>query len=85
MKNRYMIGAIVTLASATPAWSAPAPRFLQDAVSGDNAEIAMGRLAQQRGASRDVIAFGRTLESDHSPYLCCPQALADALIAAIPA
>lgn len=66
MKNSYLIGAIVALASATPAWSAPAPRFLQDAVSGDNAEIAMGRLAQQRGASRAVIEFGRTLESDHS-------------------
>ena len=81
MKNSYLIGAIMALASAAPAWAAPAPRFLQDAVSGDNAELAMGRRAQQRGASRDVIAFGRPLESDHSASRA--QALATAREAGI--
>ncbi|HEY6869796.1 MAG TPA: DUF4142 domain-containing protein, partial [Novosphingobium sp.] len=34
--------------------------------SGSNAEIAVGRLAQQHGRSRQTIEFGRTLERDHS-------------------
>jgi len=56
--------------------AAPAPRFLQDAVSGDNGEVAVGRLAQQRGASAGVRNFGRTLERDHA--MAKAQALATA-------
>lgn len=67
MKNRYLLSAIASFGlTAGAASAAPAPRFLQDAVSGDNAEIALGRLAQQRGTSRGVVEFGRTLEADHS-------------------
>lgn len=66
MKTKYLIAAAAMLGLSTAAWSAPAPRFLQDAVSGDNGEIAIGRLAQQRGSSHEAVEFGRTLESDHS-------------------
>lgn len=71
MKKSMIAAAILAVALPAaalpaPAQAAPAARFLQDAVSGDNAEIALGRLAQQRGASRGVIEFGRQLESDHS-------------------
>lgn len=58
--------ALVMLSAAPPAAAAPAPRFLQDAVSGSNAEIAVGRLAQQHARSREAIDLGRTLERDHS-------------------
>ena len=58
--------ALLALAITAPARAAPAPRFLQDAVSGSNAEIAVGRLAQQRARSRDAVELGRTLERDHS-------------------
>ena len=63
-----ILAATAALALALPAaaFAAPAPRFLQDAVSGDNGEVALGRLAQQRGAAGDVRAFGRTLEQDHA-------------------
>lgn len=57
---------LLVLAGIAPATAAPAPRFLQDAVSGANAEIAVGRLAQQRSRSRDAIELGRTLERDHA-------------------
>lgn len=59
---------IAALAATLPgvAAAAPAPRFLQDAVAGDNGEVDIGRLAQQRATSRDAIELGRTLERDHA-------------------
>lgn len=57
---------LLALASASAAHAAPARQFLQDAVSGSNAEIAIGRLAQQRSRSPAAIELGRTLERDHS-------------------
>jgi len=56
--------AAVSLSSAADA--APARTFLRQAIQGDNSEVAMGRLAQQRGASAGVRDFGRTLQRDHS-------------------
>lgn len=57
---------LLALAAVPAASAAPAKHFLQDAVSGSNAEIAVGRLAQQRGRSPDAVELGRTLERDHS-------------------
>lgn len=67
MKNRALLIAAV-LAAGLPAMAsaAPAQRFLQDAVAGDNGEVANGRMAQQQGASPGVKDFGRTLERDHA-------------------
>lgn len=67
MKNRALL-LVAAMAATIPgiAAAAPAPRFLQDAVAGDNGEVDIGRLAQQRSSSRDVIEFGRTLERDHA-------------------
>lgn len=58
--------ALLVLAVSSPSLAAPAPAFLRDAVSGANAEIAVGRLAQQRSRSPAAIELGRTLERDHS-------------------
>jgi len=70
MKSKAVIlaAALVALPGLTPALAhaAPAQRFLQDAVAGDNGEVANGRLAQQHGSRPGVVDFGRTLERDHA-------------------
>ncbi|WFU12679.1 DUF4142 domain-containing protein (plasmid) [Rhizobium sp. CB3090] len=40
-------------------------QFLSDAIKGDNAEIALGQLAAQKGGSDGVRSFGQTLVADH--------------------
>lgn len=67
MTNRALLMA-AALAATLPAMAhaAPAQRFLQDAVAGDNGEVANGRMAQQQGASPGVKDFGRTLKRDHA-------------------
>ncbi len=57
------------------------PRTYVECTQDRTIPIASQRLMQQMSPGANVV----TLDSDHSPYLCCPQALADALIAAIPA
>lgn len=57
------------------------PRTYVECTQDRTIPIASQRLMQQLSPGARVV----TLESDHSPYLCAPQALADALIAAIPA
>lgn len=67
MKNKLLVfSAALALALPGQAFAAPAGRFLQDAVSGDNGEVALGRLAQQRSRDPRVRDFGRTLERDHA-------------------
>jgi putative membrane protein len=40
--------------------------FLSKALEGDNAEMMLGRIAQEKGASAKVRDFGKTLQTDHS-------------------
>lgn len=40
--------------------------FVQDAASGGIAEVKLGQLAEQKGASDTVRKFGKQMESDHS-------------------
>jgi len=44
----------------------PNQAFIRKAIEGNLAEVAVGRLAQQKGASEGVKNFGRQLETDHS-------------------
>lgn len=63
---RKLLFATAILA-ATPALAAkPAANFLRDAIKGDNSEVRLGRLIENRGASAQVRDFGRTLVRDHS-------------------
>lgn len=48
--------------------SAADQAFLTDAMKGDNSEVALGRLAQQKGASQGVKDLGSMLESDHGAH-----------------
>ena len=52
--------------TSTIALAAPPRAFLNDAIKGDNSEIALGRLIAARGYSAQVRSFGRTLYRDHS-------------------
>jgi putative membrane protein len=42
--------------------------FITDAMQGDNAEVAIGRLAQAQGTSQNVKDFGRLLVEDHGSH-----------------
>lgn len=43
--------------------------FLIEAIEGDLAEINMGKLAQEKGQSREAKQFGQMLEEDHRQHL----------------
>ena len=60
-------GVIVAVAMASPgAWAADASQaFIMKAIQGNLAEVSMGQLAQQKGASDAVRRFGQTLVTDH--------------------
>jgi putative membrane protein len=65
MKARYLLALAASIA-ATAAAAAPPAAFLRDAGMGDNSEIQLGRLAEQRGASPAAKDAGRMLQRDHS-------------------
>jgi putative membrane protein len=54
--------------SASPGWaqSKGGQQFLKKAMEGNLAEVQMGKLAQEKGASDGVRSFGKELEQDHS-------------------
>lgn len=57
------------------------PRTYVECTADRTIPIASQRKMQEMSPGAKVV----TLDSDHSPYLCCPQQLAEALIGAIPA
>ena len=60
----FLAGGIFLLAGTALADS---PReFLQQALQGDNSEMMLGRIAQQRGSSRSVRDYGAALVRDHA-------------------
>ena len=70
MTCRYLsstaIVAIFVL-SATNAFAAKNPtEFITDAIQGDNSEIMLGQMAEEKGGSQQVKDFGKTLVADHS-------------------
>lgn len=65
---------LVAFACATTLVSTPALAvaddvpFLTGAIKGDNTEVAMGKLAEQRGASPQTRAYGAMLVHDHGAH-----------------
>jgi putative membrane protein len=51
---------------AGAALATPDQSFLKKALEGDNSEMALGTMAQQKGASLAVRDFGRMLHDDHA-------------------
>jgi putative membrane protein len=59
------IAAIILPGAAYARQDSSDKSFISDALKGDNAEIALGRLAAEKGSASGVRAFGRTLVEDH--------------------
>ncbi len=61
------LGVAAFLTSSTQvAFAAKSPQeFIKDAIQGDNSEIMLGQLAQQKGGEK-VKTFGQTLVTDHT-------------------
>jgi putative membrane protein len=55
-------------ATDTAAASSPAAGFLTEAMKGDNSEVRVGKLAQDKGASQGVKDFGKMLVDDHGKH-----------------
>jgi len=70
MKNLFLsVGLATALICAAPAaWAQNKgdQAFLKKAIEGNYAEIEMGKLAQEKGASDGVRSFGKQLEQDHA-------------------
>src|SRR4051794_15403608 len=54
-----------TLASGSAFAQGADQKFVKEAIEGNLAEVQMGQLAQQNGASQGVKDFGRMLQNDH--------------------
>ncbi|QFU16839.1 DUF4142 domain-containing protein [Microvirga thermotolerans] len=70
MANMFAKAGLVALIALAPlgvsAKDDPGRQFIVKAIQGNMAEIAMGQLAQQKGASDGVKSFGQMLVQDHS-------------------
>jgi len=70
MKMKYLVGAgmLAALAIGSPAQAqdAAGKKFITEAIQGNLAEVDMGKLAQQNGASDGVKSFGQMLQKDHA-------------------
>jgi putative membrane protein len=67
MKVPFLCSAIFAMSVAMPmaAQADPPDQFLRKAITGDNSEMMLGRLAQSRAENPAVRSYGKTLESDH--------------------
>lgn len=67
MRARLSTLVLLAFAAASgPALAESNASFMRQAISGDNSEIRLGRIAAQRAASPDVRAFGQMLDQDHA-------------------
>ena len=57
---------VLTFLSGGAAIAKSPGEFLQDAIKGDNSEVALGRLATKSAASPGVRQYGETLMPDHA-------------------
>ena len=63
----FIAAAFATLVAQLALSAEPAPdHFIKDAIEGNLAEVQIGDLAQQKGASQGVKEFGATLARDHA-------------------
>src|SRR5215208_2364054 len=61
-----ILAAVVAWTSGAPAADKASQKFITEAIQGNLAEIAVGKLAQQKGQSDGVRSFGAQLVSDHT-------------------
>lgn len=60
-------GLLLLLGAACVAWAADtaSEKFIKDAIQGNLAEVQVGQLAQEKGATQGVKDFGAALANDH--------------------
>ena len=61
-----LVAALTGSVSATSAKEQPGQKFITKAIEGNLAEVQLGQLAQQKGASDGVRSFGQQLATDHT-------------------
>lgn len=61
-----LVAALTGSVSATSAKEQPGQQFITKAIEGNLAEVQLGQLAQQKGASDGVRSFGQQLATDHT-------------------
>jgi putative membrane protein len=66
IRNAILAAAALACLAATPALAKDDKSFLTDVVMGNNAEIAIGKLAEAQGGSEAVRSYGKVLVDDHS-------------------
>lgn len=76
MKRLTLLALAAAPLLATAAYAMPPAAFLKTAAQTDNAEISVGNMAAQRGASPAARDYGRRLASDHNAHLQKVEALA---------
>jgi putative membrane protein len=64
----FIVAAACISALATSASAASDKVFLKKALEGDNAEVTLGQLAEQKGASQATKDFGHMLAVDHADH-----------------
>src|ERR1044072_6608350 len=81
MRNISMLAAgIVAAALSSSAFAQGADqKFIKEAIEGNLAEVQMGQLAQQNGASQGVKDFGQMLMTDHGQANTKAQSVAQSL------
>lgn len=81
LKGSAALIAVAGLLMATPAFaqSKTDQTFVKKAIEGNLAEVQMGKLAEQKGASDQVRNFGQMLQSDHATNNQKAMALAQSL------
>lgn len=84
MKRLTLLALLTAPFVATAAHAMPAAAFLHTAAGADNAEVAAGNMAAERGASPAVKDYGRRLASDHGAHLQKVQALAERMHVRLP-
>jgi putative membrane protein len=79
MRPLLILTATLALAGPAAAFGADRSAFLTQAIEGDNSEIMLGRLAQQKGADAGTRRFGQALAHDHAQAKSEAMAIAQAI------
>jgi putative membrane protein len=72
-------GAILAAVSSSAFAQGADQKFIKEAIEGNLAEVQMGKLAQQNGASQGVKDFGQMLVTDHGQANTKAQSVAQSL------
>jgi putative membrane protein len=84
MKYTYVSALAVVMLLTPTAFAESGADFLNNAVKGDNSEIMLGKLAQQKGATAEVRKFGTTLVTDHTKAKTQAAMLASSMSLSLP-